>query len=404
MKNTTHLALILVGTFACHILFVALFKGILGYAPASIISSSVIIALFVLTPLRGRLTELAASIFIRPGYDYHKVLRESVKALVTILDLDKLLSYFLQIIVNNIKPAKAALFLFIEDKGVFRPFSSHNIPKGVVDNFQLSEQDEMVEWFKKTKEIFVKAHLRRNLPPAQFDLLFARFDILGAELIVPFFYKEELVGILSLSKKEDGSNYSRSDLEILDALSDEAAIAIENARLYTEAITDGLTRLYHHRYFQHRLFEEVERTKRYHSPLSLVMLDIDHFKDFNDKYGHQAGDAILKDIAKILKASIRVTDLSARYGGEEFAIILTSTPRDGAAIAAERVRSKIQNHKMRYRENDIGVTISCGIADYDGMDRSFTKEQLIREADLALYKAKESGRNRVELFAAMLAR
>src|SRR3989338_7974392 len=123
MKSTTYLTTTLIAAFTFHILFVALLKDNFGYVPASLISGGAIIMLFLLTPLRRRLIESAFSVFYKNSYDSQKVLRESVKALVTILDLDQLLSYFIHIIVDNMKPGKAAIFLFVEEKGFYKSFA-----------------------------------------------------------------------------------------------------------------------------------------------------------------------------------------------------------------------------------------------------------------------------------------
>lgn len=162
--------------------------------------------------------------------------------------------------------------------------------------------------------------------------------------------------------------------------------------LLKEAITDGLTDLYDHKYLILRLEEEIERSKRYLRPLSFLMIDIDHFKEYNDAFGHLAGDTVLIELAGALKGSCRKVDTVARYGGEEFAIILPETKKHSAVILAERLRKRIEMMKVR---EDRGVTISIGAAFFDGVNADFTKEAFIKMADEALYKAKSMGRNKV---------
>lgn len=164
--------------------------------------------------------------------------------------------------------------------------------------------------------------------------------------------------------------------------------------LLKEAITDGLTGLYDHKYFQMRLEEEVERSKRYLRPLCLLMIDIDRFKNYNDTLGHPEGDAVLIKLAEGFKRFSRRVDIVARYGGEEFAIILPETKMDGALTLAQRLRRHVE--AMRFKGN-INITISVGVGFFDGSDQTFTKEDLIKIADGALYKAKANGRNRVEM-------
>jgi len=162
--------------------------------------------------------------------------------------------------------------------------------------------------------------------------------------------------------------------------------------LLNEAIRDGLTGLYNHKYFMLRLDEELQRAKRYSRPLSLLMIDIDYFKRYNDSYGHLAGDRVLADLGKILRRFSRKVDIVARYGGEEFAMLLPETRKAGAGILAERLRTYVEQ-----RRTGLGiVTVSIGLGSFEGANSNLSKEDFINVADTALYRAKESGRNRVE--------
>lgn len=163
--------------------------------------------------------------------------------------------------------------------------------------------------------------------------------------------------------------------------------------LLKEAITDGLTGLYDHKYFQLRLEEELERAKRFSRPLSLLMIDIDHFKNYNDSFGHPAGDMVLTRLGECFRRFSKSADIAVRYGGEEFAIILPETNKEGAKVLAERLRNYVQT--LKFKENR-AITISIGVGFFDGSDTAFRKEDLIKMADGALYRAKAGGRNRVE--------
>ncbi|MBQ6516823.1 diguanylate cyclase [bacterium] len=163
---------------------------------------------------------------------------------------------------------------------------------------------------------------------------------------------------------------------------------------YKLATTDGLTELYNHRYFQDMMKQQIEQSKRYNSKFSLIMIDIDYFKQFNDKYGHQAGDAVLKQVAQILKRNTRVSDYVCRYGGEEMAIILPNTGIEETLKNAERIRKAVEETPFKLSLNQEGqVTISLGISSYNGDEE--TAQDIIKRADNALYKAKENGRNQV---------
>lgn len=168
--------------------------------------------------------------------------------------------------------------------------------------------------------------------------------------------------------------------------------------LEAENVTDPLTKVYNRRYLDRRLEEEFARSKRYALHLSVLMLDVDHFKRINDTYGHSSGDAVLSTLGSLLKASFRDLDIVARYGGEEFMVICTNTAIDGAALVAERVRQLIESHQIEIPDGSgasqtIQIRISIGAA---GLSASVgNKEELVQAADQALYRAKQEGRNRV---------
>lgn len=160
------------------------------------------------------------------------------------------------------------------------------------------------------------------------------------------------------------------------------------------AITDGLTGLYNYRYFKEQLQQELNRALRHELKVSVAMIDIDHFKHYNDTHGHPAGDQILKIIARLLKDNIRNIDLAARYGGEEFSLVLIETNKASAKIAAEKIRKLIEDHTFDYEESQPNgkITISMGVATFPEDGTEF--EKLVQVADKRLYLAKQAGRNR----------
>ncbi len=166
------------------------------------------------------------------------------------------------------------------------------------------------------------------------------------------------------------------------------------------SITDGLTGLYNRRHFEERLHHEFQRSQRYSDPVSLIMLDLDHFKHVNDRYGHPCGDEVLRETGRLIRESIREPDICARYGGEEFAVILPKTHLQGALAVAQRVFSRLS--KKRYsveapdsgQQEELRVTASLGIAFYPSKDVT-GPEQLLKFADEALYRAKSEGRNAI---------
>jgi diguanylate cyclase (GGDEF)-like protein len=176
-------------------------------------------------------------------------------------------------------------------------------------------------------------------------------------------------------------------------------LAEANSRLAQLAVTDGLTGLYNHRHFHERLSLEAERSVRNGLPLSLLMIDVDHFKHYNDHHGHPSGDEVLRQVARIMTDGRRANDFCARYGGEEFAVVLVDTPKLVAAKVAERLRERVATHSFEHADKQpLGcLSISLGVATFpsDANDA----EGLVRAADAALYRAKGGGRNCVVLAA-----
>lgn len=192
------------------------------------------------------------------------------------------------------------------------------------------------------------------------------------------------------------------DMDFMAVLSHQIAAGIDRARLFEKiqqlSQQDGLTGLYNHRMFQSRLRQEMSRRNRTQKPLSLIMLDIDHFKQFNDNYGHQAGDAVLKELSLIITSQSRCAsiDICCRYGGEEFAVIMPELELHNAVKVAERIRRVVEGNEFSISENNTAarVTISLGVSGITGAD-DLSPEELVKKADDALYLSKKNGRNRV---------
>lgn len=215
---------------------------------------------------------------------------------------------------------------------------------------------------------------------------------------LPLTAQKRVYGIIAVGGQPTPA-FRREAPSILSLASNELAMILDNARLYEEAkklaITDGLTRIYNHRFFQELFDKEFKRADRYNTVFSLIMLDIDHFKNINDTYGHLLGDEILKEMAMLIRGCLRSMDVVARYGGEEFAILLPETDLENAIQTAERIRMAVRNHEFGSSLGKrIAVTVSQGVTSYPSPG-IFSKSDMVAKADAALYEAKESGRDRV---------
>lgn len=221
-------------------------------------------------------------------------------------------------------------------------------------------------------------------------------------LSVPLLSKGEVVGVINFARRGENS-FSYQDVKMMTLVAGQVALAIANARLYTRtrelSVRDELTGIFNHRHFQQMLHMEWKRAVRFRRQLSLVMIDVDHFKAYNDAFGHLQGNQVLKQIGALLRKNLREVDTVARFGGEEFVLLLPDTDKRGAIVAAEKVRQVIGAHAFLTedgRETRL-VTISAGIATYP--DDVAEMDDLIDHADIALYRAKEEGRDRVECYA-----
>jgi two-component system cell cycle response regulator len=218
-------------------------------------------------------------------------------------------------------------------------------------------------------------------------------------IAVPLIRGDRTMGVLALYGRSTPEPFVHDDVATLGSFAAQASVAVENVLLHKEAqrlsITDGLTGVWNRRYLQLTLTKEIERAQRFDRPLSVLMMDIDHFKLVNDAHGHQVGDEALVELTRRTMSTIRgQIDALARYGGEEFIVVLPETPRDGARVVADKILSVIR-HRPFVEDGDGGVplTVSIGVAAFP--EDGSTADELVRAADLAMYRAKEAGRDRV---------
>jgi diguanylate cyclase (GGDEF)-like protein len=235
------------------------------------------------------------------------------------------------------------------------------------------------------------AHFREHYPD---ERTVRSLEALSTDIIVPLRTDRGVSGVVLLPASGSGEAYSTSQIQYITRILRFASVALENANLYWQATTDRMTKLYSHHFFQKTLEDEIMRGQRLGSMFSLIMFDIDHFKNFNDTYGHLQGDTIIKEIARLLMGSTRNIDVCARYGGEEFAVILPGVGLEGAELVASRLRASVEEHEFSGREGVLHVTISLGVTEFH-RESMKSASQMVASADAALYTSKNSGRNRV---------
>jgi len=215
-------------------------------------------------------------------------------------------------------------------------------------------------------------------------------------LLIGLKMRDEPPAVLTLYRFR-GEPFRQDDGEFVRATSPLFAAALDNLRRFNRAeelsITDGLTAVYNYRYLRSTLDKEVARARRFGEVFSLIMLDVDHLKEYNDVYGHLRGSEVLRRLAQVVLSELRAADIVAKYGGDEFVIILPQTDRKGACILAERIRGAVQAHSFPGEEEGMSITSSMGIAQFPE-DGEATRE-LLESADAALFAAKRRGRNRV---------
>ncbi|MCP4650206.1 MAG: diguanylate cyclase [PVC group bacterium] len=396
-----------------HLVFVRLFLLLVDAFSAVAISSVIIISIIMFSPYKKKARKLSNKIVFKGRYDYQNILLNLSGQLSSIMDMDQLLNYIVQIIVQTFDVDKAAVFLEDEEGQGAVIKASYGISKEIQEDLILESNDALLRRLENTQGILVKEECKQSEDIVEVEKVFEKINVFNAEVVIPLIIKDKLVGSIILGGRKQDGIYTQDDINALESFAAEASAAIENARLYSEAIIDGITKVFNYNYFLMRLGEEIARCKRYGHPISLLMVDVDRFKEFDNMYGHQVGDLILKNIGLLLKNKLRNVDVLARYSGEQFAVILPETRQeestqgpgeiirkhiDDTMIVAERLRKSVEDFKMGHEGKILGVTVSIGVAYFDGVSKDFSPEGFLRCSENALCLAKEEGRNKVVLY------
>lgn len=322
--------------------------------------------------------------------DLYEVTKEMSKA----LEFEEVFKTFLSIIKEKFNFTKCK-FIILSDGEI--PDKKYAVAKKEIYN---EKNISYIDIEKEDKKIINKVKIlqqsfyysKSKKEPENLELnLELKEDTLTA---IPLISEGEIIGVLIIT------NLSYSQYFNLLIFTGQFSLQLKKVKLYEKiqelAIKDELTGVSVRRHFLQRSQEEFKRAVKHNISITLLMLDLDHFKQYNDKYGHLVGDRLLKDIAQIIKSAVREIDLVGRYGGEEFAILLPDTGISGAKLVAERIRAQIQGHEFKAYDESLNITASLGICTYPDNANFF--DELINYADVALYRAKKEGRNRSYLF------
>jgi diguanylate cyclase (GGDEF)-like protein len=297
------------------------------------------------------------------------------------LKLDEILKITLTSLVKDMGYDRAQIFLADEDSGTI----SRNVSYDFRDKYESRERVS-----EKVEPYLAESGSEHGSKKYSSEVI----------CYTPMFWKGKKIGVLIVDNLFSREVLKEDDLSFLGILANQLGILIENSLLFEKveqsSITDGLTGLYNHRQFYQLLSEEIARADRGKNKLSLLICDLDHFKKFNDTYGHQAGDKALMVVADTLRRSIRAIDIAFRYGGEEFAVILPGADALHSRMIAERISDNIRKAEIVIGKKSVKGTVSIGIAAYP--DDSAEKNDLVRKADQAMYWSKEHGRDMITVY------
>ena len=320
-------------------------------------------------------------------------LKEVTSILSSTLSLDKVAEYILDSALRIIGKSGAALLFLIDTTKQELSLFASRIEKDS-ERVKAKKGDSLDDWVFRQRRCLIVDDIKKDFRFTWKNI--KEYSRTFRSIIAgPLMEERKVIGILRLEHSHP-YNYTSEDLRILDILCDLGAVSLENANFYKQtldlAITDGLTGLYLRRYFLDRLKEELSRSLRNAVDCSLLMIDIDNFKNYNDRYGHSAGDIVLKTLSKVLRRFV-TTGISARYGGEEFAVILPETSKIEAKRIADGIRNAIKKETIELRRIKTNVTVSIGGATFP--EDALLQDELILKADERLYMAKRQGKDRV---------
>jgi len=318
---------------------------------------------------------------------------DTAKQISSVLHTDELLRVILRKTVDLLGSDRCAIFKV--DHALNELFCIDSAGYRAEETIKIGEESGLVGYAAQ-EGVFVS---RKTLNQDCAKRHIVDEDTLNVILCQPIVHNNKTLAVISVGSVNTNLT-DEQIMRLLSILANFGSVALTNTKLVDrmreQSIRDSLTWLYNHQYFQTHMEGALNSAKKAKEPLSLVMMDIDYFKHFNDTYGHQAGDFVLKKAAAILNSELRGSDIVARYGGEEFVAILPRRTIEEAHSIAERIRKVFAKTRFEFEEKDLNITLSAGVSAFKPSgEEDISKELLIKRADEALYKAKDEGRNRV---------
>ncbi|EMB36944.1 MULTISPECIES: diguanylate cyclase DgcA [Treponema] len=330
-------------------------------------------------------------------FDLKQLLQIS-KSLNSVLEFDRLIEAILYIVMAQLKTLGAAIFTKKSfDDNLFVLNRDHYGFDIIRDaQYSINVDHPLINFLDKSDSGCTPDEISKNIKT---DKIVKDLFSLSPSFFVPLKAKNRMIGFLLLGEKMESSHqFTDYEKNIIENIASLAAIAINNSQLLEMTTTDIMTHLKLKHYFFTLLMEHlytINSSGEKKETLSILMIDIDFFKNINDTYGHAAGDIVLEEVAKIIKSCTRNADTAARYGGEEFIVMLNNTSASAAMAVAERIRKSVEEKSIMYDGKKINVTISIGVSSYN-FDLESAKS-IVERADKALYESKQNGRNRVTL-------
>ncbi len=320
---------------------------------------------------------------------------------INCLDIDQIADICIKNIPEIVGVNFASLYILNEENNILH-LHKHNHPFLInkIVSINQNPPSPMVMAVKSRELIFVgdidthrKPVIRRS------QRAFAQNYKTKNCAIVPLVCHERVVGVLNLADLKNKEYFDSEQIALIELFSQLVGASIGNIKLFEkvqrQATTDGLTGLVNHKTFYESLEKELWRSRRHGGQIILLMVDVDNLKKINDKYGHRAGDKVIREIGRKIKECIRQIDTAARYGGDEFAVILINTTLTGAKVVAQRMVEMVSNSMVTWQKENIPLSISVGLAEYNG---GSTPEEITSRSDQALYSAKKAGKNNVQIF------